>query len=237
MIIPSAEQVIGTVAAPIAALAIIGLTGVRLLVFIPLSVSLLAVFLIFGMRRAAARRRAAELAGLHLIIQETLSRMAHGKPFPAALRASIGHARPDDAARSVLGIALARMEAGDMPKQAIGNAIADQRCSGFSDALKEGIACMARAAASANMAGALRSFDEELERNATEASERRAGRMQRSGAISMLLGTIVPSFMTFGLVGYSIVYQQGLLLGAFAVMLVVAMPGLYSMSTGWMDES
>ncbi len=236
MSMPSAEQAVSAVVAPLAALAIVGSTGVRVLLFMPISVSVTIMFLVIGMRKAAEQRRISELAGLRLITWETLSRMSHGKPFASVLRASLSHARSGNAARIVLGLALSRMEIGDTPASAMVRAVADPRCSGFSNALKDEIGRMAHAIHSGDAANALRSLDDELSRDASEASERRAGRMQRSAAVSILLGTIAPSFMTFGLVGYSIVSQQSIVIGGFAVLLVIAMPGLYGISTGWMDE-
>ncbi len=223
-------------AVPLASLALlpllhIGLRPSQLL----LAFSVVLLFVIAGRIHASKARGRRELSVMCDLFETSEARMRNGKPLAASIEYALNAAPKGTVAGAVLTTTTSRMRAGETFGDALAFAAMENRrlCA---DETWRALAALA-SSFKAEGNSAINRFTDDYRRTHADEQERRIGSLQRSATISMVTGTVVPSFMTFGLVGYSITYSQGFATGTFAVALLVGMAGIYRISNWWMDDA
>ncbi|MDE1868954.1 MAG: hypothetical protein KGH60_03250 [Candidatus Micrarchaeota archaeon] len=143
---------------------------------------------------------------------------------------------------SAIGNAIKKAEPGSATRKALG-AIADSIGSGsmMHEALQHASASRSRnvSTAMSSLASeysksedslqAIKTLAQRLSCNISEADEKAAGAQQRNITMSMAVSTVLPSFALFAFVGYSIVNYSAAKLSLFSALMLVVIPGIYSM--------
>lgn len=231
---PGLSGTLADAAVPLAALAVLPLLHIKLqMPEVLLAVSAILLFALLDRRRCCRITDGEELAELRRIMEAASARIRSGKPLAAALESALRDVQPAGAAAAILRTALSRMHAGEAFGDAVMHSVSRSkgRCSA---AAERWLASMASYFGTAGSM-AIERFIAESKKESAEAEERRIGSLQRSATVSMVAGTVIPSFITFGLAGYSIMYFQSAGIGALAVVLLVMVTGAYRVSNGWMD--
>ncbi len=200
------------------------------------AVSAAAMFLALERIRGSALRGAAELESLRCVLEAISARISRGSTFRSAVLSALHSVAKTDAVAKAFAAAMARVAAGEGFGDAMRSVASDASGPGCSAVTKRELQKLAAAYDESGPA-AVGAMANALKKSYSEARERRLGSIQRSATVSMVAGTVVPSFMTFALVGYSIMYSESFAIGAFAVALLVFVPGIYRISNGWIDDA
>jgi Flp pilus assembly protein TadB len=204
-------------------------SGLRLaLLAVPVGAALAMIVSVFELRLKDRLDRASELNDTLFALHTIHSDIKYsGK----SLGASIGDAEAELRDRvggnvhSTLGEIGKRLTAGQDLSQAIESA-----CRGKSDAASEALRAVGReyskgidpASAVGNVYARLRD-EQSMDR------EKAYGSLQKYLTMGMALSAVLPSFVVFAFVGYSMVYFSASLLYAFSIVMLMVLPRVYAL--------
>ena len=113
--------------------------------------------------------------------------------------------------------------------QDLGQAIAST-CGNKDDAASTALRAVGREYQKSYDAGsAIKNVYTQMWKSQSLSREKAYGSLQKYLTISMALSAVLPSFVVFAFVGYSMVYYSALLLSIFCIMMLVVLPSLYTL--------
>ena len=131
----------------------------------------------------------------------------------------------DSKVQKIIGEIRMRMTSG----QDLGQAIAST-CGNRNDAASTALRAVGKEYQKSYDAGsAVKNAYTRLWKSQSLGREKAYGSLQKYLTISMALSAVLPSFVVFAFVGYSMVYYSTLLFSFFCIMMLVVLPSLYAM--------
>ena len=183
---------------------------------------------IFELRLRQKMEHASELSVAFFMLRQISDDIRYGgKSTYSSIEGAMRSLRSNtnSKVRKVIGEIRMRLMCG----QDLGQAI-NSTCGSEDDAASVALSAVGKEYQKSYDAGsAAKNVYTRLWKSQSLSKEKAYGSLQKYLTISMALSAVLPSFVVFAFVGYSMVYYSAALLSVFCIMMLVVLPSLYAM--------